>query len=79
MDKYIVYINEAYEEDSEMALYDVENDEIVLNGDHYHHKIMYLIKGYLIAKGLNFEDIKKEYIKEDNPMFDRLGFYSENY
>lgn len=73
MRKLIIYINKHYDE--EMALYDLENDEVVLKGDHYHEKIPYVIEGYLYALEIDDEDVPREYIDKTHELFETLDFY----
>jgi len=72
----VIYINGHYEE--EMALYDLENEEIILKGDYYHEKISFVIEGYLYALGLKEdEDVPMEYIDKTHELFETLDFYIE--
>lgn len=70
----VIYINGHYEE--EMALYDLENNEVILKGDYYHEKISFVIEGYLYALGLKEdEDVPREYIDKTHELFETLDFY----
>lgn len=72
----VIYINEHYEE--EMALYDLENEEVILKGDYYHEKISFVIEGYLYALGLKEdEDVPMEHIDKTHELFETLDFYVE--
>ena len=73
--KFIKFINGTLED--EAALYDVDNNEIVIKGDDYHDKIYEKIDG--IIQGIEYVDIEvtveEKIIYPDNEMFNVLDFY----
>ena len=73
--KFIKFINGTLE--NEAALYDVNNNEIVIKGDDYHDKIYEKIDG--IIQGIEYVDIEvtveEKIIYPDNEMFNVLDFY----
>ena len=69
----VIYINETYEE--EQALYDNDNNKVLLKGDYYHDKISSKISGYLFAKGIDESEVEDVYIDQDHVLFDALEFY----
>lgn len=72
----VIYVNEHFEE--EMALYDLESNEVILKGDYYHSKISFVIEGYLYALGLKEnEDVSREYINNTHKLFKKLDFYDD--
>lgn len=76
--KLAIYINEHYEE--EQALYDLEKEEIIMEGDHYHDKIGPKIEGYLEAlvdHEIYTDSVPTEYITRDHKLYDKFNFYDE--
>ena len=75
--KFIKFINGTLED--EAALYDVNNNEIVIKGDDYHDKIYEKIDG--IIQGIEYVGIEvaveEKIIYSDNEMFNVLDFYEE--
>ena len=73
--KFIKFINGTLED--EAALYDVNNNEIVIKGDDYHDKIYEKIDG--IIQGIEYVGIEvaveEKIIYPDNEMFNVLDFY----
>ena len=69
----VIYINETYEE--EQALYDIDNQKVLLKGDYYHDKISAKISGYLLAKGVDEDEVEEVYIDQYHILFDFLKFY----
>ena len=74
---FIKFINGTLED--EAALYDVNNNEIVIKGDDYHDKIYEKIDG--IIQGIKYVGIEvaveEKIIYPDNEMFNVLDFYEE--
>ena len=74
---FIKFINGTLED--EAALYDVNNNEIVIKGDDYHDKIYEKIDG--IIQGIEYVGIEvaveEKIIYSDNEMFNVLDFYEE--
>lgn len=76
--KLVNYINEHYEE--EQALYDLEKEETIMKGDHYHDKIGPKIEGYLEAlkdREIYTDSVPTEYITRDHKLYDKFNFYDE--
>lgn len=75
--KFIKFINGTLED--EAALYDVDNNEIVIKGDYYHNRIYDKIDG--IIQGIEYVGIEvaveEKIIYPDNEMFNVLDFYEE--
>ena len=75
--KFIKFINGTLED--EAALYNVDNNEIVMKGDYYHDKIYEKIDG--IIQGIEYIGmevvVKEKIIYPDNEMFNVLDFYEE--
>ena len=74
---FIKFINGTLED--EAALYNVNNNEIVIKGDDYHDKIYEKIDG--IIQGIEYVGIEvaveEKIIYSDNEMFNVLDFYEE--
>ena len=76
--KLIIYINENFEENK--SLVDLDANEVILSGDHYHDKIDYRIEGYVGALNdhkiydVDSEDIPEETIGPDHKYYDRSDF-----
>lgn len=73
----IIYVNDTFEE--EKALYDLDEKEVLLKGDYYHDKIDYKISGYLLALGIDEEDVVEENIDSKHELFKELEFYNDSY
>ena len=75
--KFIKFINGTLE--NEAALYNVDNNEIVIKGDDYHDKIYETIDG--IIQGIEYIGIEvaveEKIIYPGNEMFTVLEFYGE--
>jgi hypothetical protein len=69
----IIYINEHFED--ERALFDLDNNKILLMGDYYHDKIDAKIEGYLLALDIDEDDVAEEWIDKTHKHFKQLGFY----
>lgn len=72
----IIYVNSNFEE--EKALFDREENKVILLGDYYHNKIDEMIEGYLKAlKDFNIynKKIKEEYIDDSHEHYQLIGFY----
>lgn len=73
-------INETFED--EMALININTNEVLIKGDSYHDKIDEMIDGFLL--GLSYANVEyklkeNEKIKPSNKLFDICEFSNENY
>jgi hypothetical protein len=74
----VIYVNE--ENEDEKALFDLDEEKVLLQGDQYHDGIGSRIAGYLVA--LDDYDIysdgaDREWIDKEHEHFKLVGFYSE--
>lgn len=71
----IIYVNENFEE--EKALFDLEEEKLILSGDYYHDKIDGKIEGYLKALE-DFKIYNKKVetveIKENHKLYEKMKF-----
>lgn len=76
--KLVIFTNATYEE--EMALVDVDNEVVILQGDYCHDKIECVIDGYLSALSdhgiYSRMAVSSEDIGPDNSWFDKCNFYN---
>lgn len=75
-----IYDNQHYEEGEE-ALYDEENDVIIMSGDYYHTKVSVKIEGYIQALNdhnlypLTYDEIEIESIDRNHKYYKKFDFY----
>lgn len=73
----IIYVNGIFED--EKALFDLDNNKVILHGDYYHDKIDEQIEGYLQALkdyDIHTEEVEEEWIDSKHEHFKLIGFYS---
>ncbi len=76
--KLIIFANEHFEE--EKALFDLEENRVVLKGDYYHDKINEKIEGYLQALyefNIYKEDVDEEWIDNTHDLYEAIDFYED--
>jgi len=76
--KLIVYVNDTFEE--EKALFNLDDNTVLVKGDYYHDKIDERIEGFL--EGLDYCDMSYELLESENVIskmdaFEKCGFYNE--
>lgn len=79
--KLIIYVNEDFEE--QKSLVDVDEEEVLLNGDAYHDKINERMEGYVTALNVHkiydkeIEDIPEVEIGPDHKYYKMSNFISD--
>ena len=74
----VIYTNDEFED--EKALFDLDENKVLLMGDQYHNGIGSRIAGYLDALhdfGIYTDGVDKEWIDRKHEHFKLIGFYSE--